>query len=183
MLQPQWSKVKRIVVLGTSGSGKTTLAGQLSKLLDIPHVELDGLYHGPNWSETPDEVFFERVAVATAEEKWVVDGGYHRVRHLTWDRADLLIWIDLPFPTTFSRVVRRTLRRCYRREILWNGNRERLWPQFFAKDSLFLWVVQSYRRNRRKYTALLNEMGDQKMVRLRNPQEVAEFVAQLSRAV
>jgi adenylate kinase family enzyme len=38
---------RRVVVAGTSGSGKTTLAKHIASVLEIPHVEIDALYHGP----------------------------------------------------------------------------------------------------------------------------------------
>lgn len=37
----------RVLVAGTSGAGKTTLARRTAAVLDIPHIELDALYHGP----------------------------------------------------------------------------------------------------------------------------------------
>jgi adenylate kinase family enzyme len=46
----------RIVVKGASGSGKTQVAARLAVDLGVPHVELDALHWGPNWSEpTLDE--------------------------------------------------------------------------------------------------------------------------------
>ena len=41
--------------MGVSGAGKTTLAARLGRLLDVPHVEIDALFHGPGW--TPREAF------------------------------------------------------------------------------------------------------------------------------
>ena len=38
----------RISVAGDSGSGKTTVSGAIAARLDLPHVELDDLFHGPN---------------------------------------------------------------------------------------------------------------------------------------
>ncbi len=35
--------MNRILILGPSGTGKTTLSLKLSKLLNIPHLHLDGL--------------------------------------------------------------------------------------------------------------------------------------------
>ena len=51
----------RIVIVGSTGSGKSTLAGQLASQLDLPHIELDGLFWGPNWTETSPEVFIPKV--------------------------------------------------------------------------------------------------------------------------
>ncbi|MES2783860.1 MAG: hypothetical protein V4684_00225 [Pseudomonadota bacterium] len=38
---------QRIIVIGMSGSGKTTLAKQIEARCGIPHIELDGLFWGP----------------------------------------------------------------------------------------------------------------------------------------
>jgi dephospho-CoA kinase len=35
----------RILVAGTSGAGKTTVASRVATLLDLPHVEIDALFH------------------------------------------------------------------------------------------------------------------------------------------
>ncbi len=45
---------RRIVVAGTSGSGKTTLARRVGPVLDVPHVEIDALFHGPGWDAAAD---------------------------------------------------------------------------------------------------------------------------------
>lgn len=168
---------RRVLVIGSSGSGKSTLGAYLARTLNLPFVELDSLFHGPNWCPASDEEFLRRVALATAEGQWVVDGNYSKVRELTYQRAESIVWLDLSFPVVFSRMVRRTFRRCYRKEVLWNGNRERLWTQLFTKDSLFWWVITTYRRKRRQYAALLASEHGENMIRLRSPAEVREFMS------
>lgn len=61
----------RVLVAGTSGSGKTTLAKRIATVLDIPHVEIDALYHGPLW--TPRVTFAAEVADFVAERAWVTE--------------------------------------------------------------------------------------------------------------
>lgn len=73
---------KRISVVGTSGSGKTTLARQIAQRLTIPHIELDALYHQPNWTETPIDIFRQRVEESLISDSWVVDGNYSKVRDI-----------------------------------------------------------------------------------------------------
>ena len=120
-----------MLVIGASGSGKSTAARLLSDRLGVPHVELDGLFHLEQWRENPR--FAEDVDASTAGAAWVCDGNYTVVRDLLWDRAQTLVWLDLPRTLTFRRVAVRTLRRIVRREVLWNGNRERV-RSLFAPD-------------------------------------------------
>ena len=55
------SDTDRIVIIGTTGVGKTTLGKNLSAKLNLPFIELDGLKQGPNWVETPDDIFIKKV--------------------------------------------------------------------------------------------------------------------------
>jgi hypothetical protein len=54
----------------------------------------------------------------------VTEWQYSLVRGILAERADLLIWLDLTRGVVMWQVVRRTLRRRLRREVLWNGNIE-----------------------------------------------------------
>ncbi len=52
---------RRIAVCGPTGSGKTTVARQLGHRLGLPVIELDALFHQPNWEPTPEEEFRQKV--------------------------------------------------------------------------------------------------------------------------
>lgn len=142
---------KRIVVIGTSGSGKTTLARRLAAKLGFPHVEVDSLHWGPNWTESTAEELRARVELALVGETWVVDGNYSKVRQFIWDKATTIVWLDYPLPVIMYRVFTRTTRRIVTREELWAGNRETFSKSFLSKDSILLWALTSYQKNRRRY--------------------------------
>jgi adenylate kinase family enzyme len=172
---------QRIAVVGTTGSGKTTLARRVSRLLAIPHVELDALHWGPNWTPFPLEVFRERTAQALGGDAWVVDGNYGKVRDIVWSRADTAVWLDFALPVVMGRLLWRTLRRVLSREELWSGNRERFLAQFFSRDSLFLWALRTYWRRRREYPELFerSEHAHLRVVHLRSPGEEHAWLARL----
>ena len=125
--------MRRVSVVGTSGAGKSTLGAALAARLGVDFLELDSVFHQPGWVPLPREEFRERVAVAVAGERWVIDGNYSMVRDLVWARADTVVWLDLPKRTVMRQVIWRSFRRAAARVELWNGNRER-WRNFFALD-------------------------------------------------
>jgi hypothetical protein len=97
----------RIAVVGGSGSGKTTVAQRLAELHDLPYVELDALHWGPNWTPCPRDEFRARVESAISGDAWVVDGGYYgMLGDLVLERADLVVWLDLPLRVTLPRLWR-----------------------------------------------------------------------------
>ena len=113
---------RRVLVAGLSGAGKTTLARRLATVLDLPHTELDALHHGPGWVPRPE--FLDEVAALAASPAWITEWQYGTARPVLAARADLLVWLDQPYPVVLARLVRRTVRRRVRREVLWNGNVE-----------------------------------------------------------
>lgn len=169
--------MQRIVVIGASGSGKTTLARAIASRLQIPHIELDALHWGPNWTSTPANLLRPRVATAAAEAKWCACGNYLAVRDALWPRADTIIWLDYPLAVVFWRMVRRMLRRCCTREALWAGNRESAIVQLFTRDSIFLWMLASWRKHRSLYPALLAEQAQRgvQVKRFRAPADVERW--------
>ncbi|MDZ3990954.1 AAA family ATPase [Pseudomonas sp. Teo4] len=103
--------MQRIIILGNGGSGKSTLARALGARLDLPVVHLDKLFWEPGWTEPDAEQFRNRVREAIAGNAWVCEGNYaRRTFDLRLARADLVIWLDTPRLTCFTRVVLRLLR-------------------------------------------------------------------------
>ena len=146
----------RVAVVGTSGSGKTTFAESLSQRVKVPHIELDALYWGPNWTERPAEEFRADVVQAIAAPSWVCDGNYSRVREMVWQRATTLVWLNYSFPVVFSRAVYRTVTRAITGKRLYAGNQESL--RFIVDpDWIPWWVIRTFKRRRREYGALLQD--------------------------
>lgn len=121
----------RVLVAGVSGVGKTSLATRIAEALSLPRTELDSLYHGPHW--VPRTEFMREVHALAAAETWVTEWQYTKAKPVLTARAELIVWLDLPFFTTaFPRVVKRTIRRSTKREQLWNGNIEPPLSTFFT---------------------------------------------------
>lgn len=167
----------RVVVAGVSGAGKTTLARRVALVLGVPHTEIDALFHGTGW--TPREEFLDDVRELVAGEVWTTEFQYASARPLLLERADLLVWLDLPFATVvLPRLVRRTLRRRVRREVLWNGNIEPpLHTVLTDREHVVRWAVATRTKHRRRIPQLEAAWPHLTVVRLRSAREVELWVA------
>jgi adenylate kinase family enzyme len=167
----------RIAIRGASGSGKSTLARQLAQDLGVAYVELDAMHHGPNWRAASASELQARVNAALDDRAgWVVDGNYDgKLHHLVLDRAELIVWLDLPLWTKLLRLVVRTSRRWLANEELWNGNRENWRSALWGGDALFPWAVRSHFRYRRDWPEVF---AGRTVVRLRSASEVRRWRAQ-----
>jgi adenylate kinase family enzyme len=175
--------VRRISVVGNSGSGKSWLAATLAVRLGVPHIELDALFHLPNWTELPADEFRRQVADLTAAEGWVVDGNYLSGRDVVWGRADTVVWVDPPRALVTFRVVARSLTRVLRRRELWNGNRER-WRNLLSTDparSIIAWSWTQHQAYRDRYSAAMTDpaWAHLTFIRLRSASDTEKLLSSL----
>jgi adenylate kinase family enzyme len=175
--------VLRVSVVGNSGSGKTTLAAAVSAALDMPHLELDSVFHQPGWVPLEKEEFRRRVTEFVAGQRWVTDGNYSKVQDLIWARADTVVWLDPPRYRVMRRVIWRTLRRAALRSELWNGNREP-WANFLRADpeeSVIAWAWTKHHPTRHRYERAMTDPANAHLtfIRLRAPGEVAAFIGRV----
>jgi adenylate kinase family enzyme len=172
---------KRIAVIGVTGSGKTTLSANLAKILNLTHIELDGLHWEKDWTYPSDEIFRERVARAIQAPGWVTDGNYSVVRGIIWSQADTVIWLDFALLTCLWRLIRRSIKRVGSKQELWNGNRETVRGLLFSKNSLFGWLFKTHPERRRDYPRLLSrqEFSHLRVIRLRSPRQTNELLHSL----
>jgi hypothetical protein len=91
------------------------------------------------------------------------------------DRAELIVWLDLPLYTKLRRLARRTSLRWFRNEQLWNGNRETLRGALWGADALFPWAIRSHFRQRHELPA---QLAGRRFVRLRSAREADAWLAE-----
>ena len=173
--------MKRAAIISSaSGNGKTTTGRALAGRLGVPFVELDALHHGPNWAEPTAAEFRARVEPIVNTDAWVIDGTYRtKLGDLVLERAEVVVWLDLPLYVWLPRLLRRTARRVIRREELWAGNRERLRDALHPQNSVVFYALRGYRKRRRMYPS---ELARFPVVRLRTTAEVKRFLRSAERA-
>jgi energy-coupling factor transporter ATP-binding protein EcfA2 len=176
---------QRILILGRTGSGKTTLARELAAAVGVPHVELDALYFGPDFSTVPLPVLRERTSAAIAGDRWVTDGNKSAVRDLVWPRADTVIWLDYPLVVCLWRLGRRAV---WRTSVLKAQAAERdgkagLPRQFLSAAKGVLTALRSHKGQRREYPRMFARQENQHLavVRLRSPRATRDWLARAPR--
>jgi adenylate kinase family enzyme len=162
-------------VIGPTGSGKTTFARALARKLGVSHIELDALFWKPDWVMSSAEELRAKVEPALAADGWVVDGNYSgKLGSYVIDRADEIVWLDLPLRTTWWRLFWRTLRRWRTRELICGENRESFRQAFLSRDSILSYSLQTYRRTR---ASRAEWIAGYRVARLRTPREMEQYLA------
>ena len=172
---------RRVVVWGVTGSGKTGFARSLGEALGLGVVEMDAIRHARGWDSTPWDEFRERLTQTLDGygEGWVCDGSYSRISDVYLSRADTLIWLHVPWRVSFWRLLRRTIRRSWTKEPLYEGSPAReSWRQsFFSPKSILWWGLAHHCGSvRRRYARTAALRATLRVYELRTAREVEAFL-------
>lgn len=107
----------RISIMGHTASGKSTLAGKISKKLNIPHLHIDRYwfeYGGGKLKKSDKEeiekvraLMKEKVVDFVKQDSWVSDGWYSRLQPIISEKADHVIFLDIPlYRRLFNHLLR-----------------------------------------------------------------------------
>ena len=170
--------MQRVLVMGSSGSGKSTFARQLANRTGLPFVSLDALYWQPGWQPSEPEPFGARVEEAASGSGWVMDGNYTKFGELRRQRADTVIWFDLPRYVCMTGIMMRIAGSYGRvRPEMAPGCPERI-------DLEFLHYVWTYRAQQRpkllEFFAGLR--ADQALIRFNSRNQAESYLAGLTPA-
>lgn len=165
--------MKKISVFGLPGSGKSAFAQELAAQLQLPCLDMDRILF-QNGTPLPLDRFRMEVAAYTNGPTWVIEGNYSKLAGVTWDRSDVVVWLDYPLWFLYWRLARRAWRRA--RGIEPKGGRSGR-AAFFSRRNLAWTVTRKYLCNRAGYEQNLGLMpGGVELLRFRSPQRAGEWL-------
>jgi adenylate kinase family enzyme len=167
---------RRIAIVGCGGAGKSRLARELGRRLGLPVVHLDAHFWRPGWVETPRAEWEALQPSLLAGDSWIADGNYHATLPVRLDRADTVLFLDMPRLACLRGVLARRLRhRGTNREDLPPGCPEKIEWEFLK------WIWNFPRDVRPATLAMLREFEARggRVVVLRSRGEVAGFLSSL----
>ena len=171
--------MNRVAIIGSGGAVKSTLARALAERTGLPVIHLDREFWGPNWTPMDDEPWEAKVRGLVAGDRWIADGNYGGTIGLRLDRADTVVFLDIPRAVCIASVVLRALR--YRdgtRPDMAEGNREKLDPEFLR------WIWNYPRKNRPGIVRALRSLpSTTRVVHLTSRRGMSHWLATVPRSV
>lgn len=127
--------MKKIAVFGKPGSGKSTLSKMIASVTGINLYQVDSILF-KSTGEQIDTVTFDRLhETILSSERWIIDGfGPMATFNKRLEAADTLIYIDLPYLTSYWFVTKRLIKGLV--------SKPEGWPD---GSSVFKGTLQSYK--------------------------------------
>lgn len=166
--------MQRIMIIGGPGSGKSTLARALGAKLGLPVVHIDPMFWEPGWVQRDKELTRSLIEAAALKDDWVFEGNSPVNYALRAERADMIVFLDLPRPLRLWRIIKR--------RVMFHGRTRPEMPANCLErlDHAFLAEVWTWdRRTRPKAMALLAQMaGPTRILRLGSTSQVRRFLTE-----
>jgi len=100
----------KIAIIGCPGSGKSTLATKLHNITGIPVYHLDHYFWKPGWQRL-DRAEFAKIhhALCDIGDDWIIEGVATRHFDYRTQKADVIIFLDIPFWLCLYRFFKRSI--------------------------------------------------------------------------
>jgi adenylate kinase family enzyme len=167
----------RVAVVGSIGVGKSVLAQRLGALLQVRVYDFDDLYWRRDRERLPADEWAALLGKILGERRWILDGFPLSVTVEPLDRADTVLFLDLPRWTSIFSVVRRELTRRSR-----SRNRSQERARMF-NALLFRWIWRFPIDHRADLLGALSRNRSQQVLIFRSRREVRRFLSSVEQSV
>ena len=159
------------MIIGPCGAGKSTVSHGLAARLGLALVHMDQLNWQPGWVDAGNDRLHGLLAVEVAKERWLIEGNYASTMEMRLTRADTVVYLDYPLPLCLWRLIKRIVR--------FHGRTRPDMPENCPErfDGEFLLYVFCWNRGPRQRTEALLRGHEQKVIRLKNPRALADWLA------
>jgi adenylate kinase family enzyme len=168
--------MNRIAILGNGGAGKSTLAIQLGELKRIPVFHLDQLIWKDNWTAVSESEFKRIHDSILDKSKWIIEGlGYDSTLFDRLDRADQVVFIDLPLIQHFYWATKRSIKS------FWSGPKGwAIGNKLILKLPYIYRIIWHVHKHTRPYILdLVSGYSAEKLVHIRSKKELNQFSDQV----
>lgn len=102
--------MKRVMIIGGAGAGKSTLGRLLAAKTGLSLYHIDHIHYRPGWDERLPEEKDVLCHEVHMKEEWIFEGGHSRTIDERIERADTVIWLDMPVWIRLKRCLWRTIK-------------------------------------------------------------------------
>jgi adenylate kinase family enzyme len=156
--------VKRVAVIGCGGAGKTTVARALALHAGLPLVQADPIVYADGHTARPESEWQPELNAHADRDAWVIDAMKLSLVEHRMQRADTVVFVDVPRRSCFLGVAQR------------DG------VGVLRNHEFMRWIWDFPREARPRIYELLERYGgDRRVVVLRSRREVRSFLATLRR--
>lgn len=149
--------MKKLYIIGSVASGKTTTAKKLSKQFSIPYYELDSVVHAKGKNTRIGNVKRSTIEIdmifngIIESQSWIIEDSLRKCFIKGLDKADTIIWLDIPYPVIRIRIFTRWIKQVlniescnYKPTISMLSNMIK-WSRDFYKDKQkFINILQTH---------------------------------------
>ena len=168
-----------MTIIGPAAAGKSTLARSLGDVTGIETFHLDELYWGPGCTPTPADEWDALLSEIVARQEWIIDGNFTASLPARLERADTVVFVDLPRAVCLAAAVKRRLLFGVRRA---PGMARDCRPMFNLTFLRWIWSFQY--DHRPYYLELLSRpLPGRTVVMLRRRRDVRRFLAEVTARV
>jgi adenylate kinase family enzyme len=167
------------MVIGVSaGVGKSTFAMRLGKALGVKVFHLDAFFWKAGWVQASLEEFAgAQQEMIENHASWIVEGNYSSTFEIRAEKADTIIYLELPLGVCLYRVLKRWLTNLgKKRQDLGGECTEKMDWDFFK------FIVTTYSGRKKNMDKRLAAYANgRRIVKLKNQQEINYFIEEIEK--